>query len=73
MGRSDFRSSSRFTLTYKSSKKNLFRKYKWWKQKRAEEEKGGVKSGKRILVEQDATLCDFVGSAVGRIAKQGMR
>ena len=33
-----------------------YRKYKWWKQKRAEEEKGGVKSEKRILVEEERDL-----------------
>jgi len=42
---------------YRSSKKNLFRKYKWWKQKRAEAGKtGGTRTGKRILVEEDGEL-----------------
>ena len=29
---------------YKSSKKNLFRKYKWWRQRRAEMERDGAKT-----------------------------
>jgi len=50
---------------YKSSKKNLFRKYKWWKQKRAEGEKGGVKSGKRILVEEEGDLFKEIVKGLG--------
>jgi len=50
---------------YRSSKKNLFRKYKWWKQKRAEGEKSGVRSGKRILIEEDGELFKEIASGLG--------
>ena len=64
---------------YKSSKKNLFRKYKWWRQRRAETEKDESKMMpkvdldaegvlfselKKSLCENSVTLPPFVSSKV---------
>ena len=41
---------------YRSSKKNLFRKYKWWRQRRAEMEKDAIKSAPKIPIDKDSVL-----------------
>ena len=41
---------------YRSSKKNLFRKYKWWRQRRAEMEKDTIKSAPKIAIDKDSVL-----------------
>ena len=41
---------------YRSSKKNLFRKYKWWRQRRAETEREGGRAAARVSLEQEPVL-----------------
>ena len=41
---------------YKSSKKNLFRKYKWWRQRRAEMERDGAKMVPKVELTEDSVL-----------------
>ena len=41
---------------YKSSMKNLFRKYKWWPQRRAEMERDGAKMVPKVELTEDSVL-----------------